>query len=106
MSEPRIEIVDLGTWGAVELLAEYDPEDNAIRVNRNAVERLRATTGDAEAARFVACAVAHERYHRAHPHASEPEAQRHAREVSGFDARCLARITPASNASYATGSSS
>jgi hypothetical protein len=67
------------------LLAEYDAADDAIRVNARAVERVRATLGDAAATRFVACAVAHECYHREHPGCSEADAHRFAREVCGED---------------------
>jgi hypothetical protein len=81
----KIEIVPLGTWGAARLLAEYDPEDDAIRVDANAVERVRRALGDAEAARFVCCAVAHECWHRAHPGATEAQAHAFARTVSGAD---------------------
>ncbi len=89
MTEPRIEIAELGSWGALELFAEYDPEDGVIRVNERVVERLRAASGAAEAARFVACAIAHERYHRAHPYASEEEARQHAAAASGVDRKRL-----------------
>jgi hypothetical protein len=83
----KIEIVPLGTWGAARLLAEYDPEDDAIRVDANAVERVRRTLGDAEVARFVRCAVAHELWHRAHPGATEAQAHAFARMVSGAEPR-------------------
>jgi hypothetical protein len=83
----RIELADLGEWGAATLVAEYDPEDDAIRVNARAVARVRAALGDAEAERFVACAVAHERAHRADPRASEAEAHAFARAACGVDPR-------------------
>ncbi len=85
MSEPRIEIADLGTWGAAALLAEYDPQGDVIRVNARVVERVRTAGDAAQAAQFLTCAIAHERYHRAHPAASEEEAQHHAVTVSGLD---------------------
>ena len=85
MNEPRIEVADLGTWGDAALLAEYDAQDHAIRVNARAVERVRTLLGDAEAERFIACAIAHERYHRAHPYASEDDARRHAATVCGIE---------------------
>lgn len=84
--------MDLGTWGAASLLAEYDPEDGAIRVNARAVAAIRAALGPGEAERFVACAIAHERFHRAHPEASEGEAREAARLATGGDARVYARI--------------
>ena len=87
MSEPRIEIADLGTWGGVKLLAEYDAEDDTIRVDARAVERVRAILGDAEAERFIACAVAHERYHRAYPQATEEDAHRFAAATCDLEPR-------------------
>jgi len=68
-----IVLADLGEWAGATLIAEYDPEDDAIRIDRRAVARIRARLGDAECERFIACAIAHERYHRAHPGASEAE---------------------------------
>ncbi len=54
----RIEIVPLGEWGSVRLLAEYDPDGPVIRVN------ARTLPPGAEAARAaVDRAVAHELYH-------------------------------------------
>lgn len=94
MREPHIEIVDLGTWGGrLHLLAEYDGTEDTIRVNARIVERVSVAAGEAEAARFVACAVAHERYHRAHPGASEGEARRYAAATSGFDAARLEALS-------------
>ncbi len=87
-----VEIVDLGSWGAASLLAEYDPEDDAIRVNARAVAAIRAALGPEEAERFVVCAVAHERFHRAHPAASEGEARDAARLATGGDARLYAQV--------------
>jgi hypothetical protein len=87
-----VEIADLGRWGAAHLLAEYDPEDDAIRVDARAVAAVAAALGPAEARRFVACAVAHESYHRAHPRATEADARRFARETTGGDADAYARL--------------
>jgi hypothetical protein len=67
------------------LIAEYDPERDAIRINARAVERVRAALGEAEAARFVCCALAHEVFHRADPSASEADAHAFARRCSGAD---------------------
>ncbi|MDQ2858780.1 MAG: hypothetical protein M3R53_09055 [Candidatus Eremiobacteraeota bacterium] len=82
-----VEIVDLGAWGGAALLAEFDAERDAVAVNLRAVARVRAVLGEAEARRFVACAVAHERYHRAHPGSSEAAAHAHAHAVCGVDPR-------------------
>ncbi len=84
----KIEIADLGRWsGGARLLAEYDPEGDAIRVDARAVERVRRALGEREAERFVRCAVAHERCHRERPGATEEEAHAFARAVSGADPR-------------------
>ncbi len=55
----RVEVADLGTWGASALHAEYDPRARTIRVN---VHSLRALFG-AKRRRFFVEAVAHELYH-------------------------------------------
>jgi hypothetical protein len=55
----KIEIADLGDWGAAELRSEYDPEGPVIRVNARVLERLPAE----ERAAFIARAIAHEFYH-------------------------------------------
>jgi len=84
-----VEIADLGAWTGMMLVAEYDPEADAIRVNARAVARIRAALGAQEAARFVICAVAHERFHRSHPAAGEAEAHAYAEATSGVDPRLL-----------------
>lgn len=48
----RVEIADLGDWGAASLIAEYDPDEPTIRLNRRA---LSCTDADR--------ALAHELYH-------------------------------------------
>jgi hypothetical protein len=80
---PHIEFVDFGDSGGVLLLAEYDAECDTIRVNARAVERVRSVAGAAEAAAFVACALAHERFHRASPAASEAAANEQVRITLG-----------------------
>lgn len=87
MSEPRVEIADLGRWGAAALLAEYDAQDDAIRVNARGVARVRAVFGEVGARYFVAYAIAHERFHRARPEASEADAHAYARAVCGVNGR-------------------
>ena len=82
--EPSVTIVDFGS-SAAWLLAEYDAECDTIRVNARAVERIRSSAGAAEAAAFVACAIAHERFHRAHPQASEAAAHDYVRAVTDGD---------------------
>jgi hypothetical protein len=79
-----VEVCDFGA-GCARLLAEYDAERDAVRVNRGAVEHVRRLRGEAEAARFVRCALAHELFHRAHPQASEADARAHACGASGGD---------------------
>jgi hypothetical protein len=80
-----IDVCDLGDWGAASLLAEYDPCDDAIRINARVVARVRAALGEGSAQRFIACAVAHEAFHRARPGAREAEAHAYARARSGVD---------------------
>jgi hypothetical protein len=80
-----IAVCDLGDWGAASLLAEYDAAQDAIRVSARAVERVRSVLGDRAAERFVACAVAHELFHREHPGCGEREAHAHARASCGVD---------------------
>jgi hypothetical protein len=67
------------------LLAEYDAGEDAIRVSARAVQRIRAVLGDTAAERFIACAVAHERFHREHPGAGEREAHAYAQASCGID---------------------
>jgi len=71
---PRVVFADLGDWGPVRLLAEYDAA-GVIRIDRAAVARVRAALGDDAAERFVACAIAHERRHAERPDASEAAAR-------------------------------
>jgi len=85
-------LADLGEWAGATLIAEYDPEDDAIRIDRRAVARIRARLGEAECARFIACAIAHERYHREHPAASEAETLASTDRASGTDSAWYARI--------------
>jgi hypothetical protein len=80
-----IAVCDLGDWGAAALLAEYDAGEDAIRVSVRAVERVRAVLGDRAAERFIACAVAHERFHREYPGAGEREAHAFAQASCGVD---------------------
>jgi hypothetical protein len=90
--EPHVAIADLGAWGAAWLAAEYDPEADAIRIDARAVALIATALGRAEAERFVACATAHERFHRAYPEATEAEARAHAAASSGADAERYERI--------------
>lgn len=87
----NVAIVDFGE-GAARLLAEYDPECDAIRVNARVVARIRAALGEAEAARFVWCALAHEVYHRAEPDASEDGAHAFVRRCCGADPRAYEAV--------------
>jgi hypothetical protein len=82
-----VEIADLGSWGAATLVSEYDPEGDVIRIDARAIARVRRALGDAEAEAFVALAIAHERFHRAHPQASEREAVAYAERATDVDAR-------------------
>ena len=55
----RIELADLGEWGADELRSEYDPAGPTIRLNVRVAEKLPA----GRIGEFVTLAVAHELYH-------------------------------------------
>jgi hypothetical protein len=79
---------DLGRWGGARLIAEYDPEADAIRIDRRAFERVRSSLGEDAARRFVAYALEHERFHRANPRASEAQAHA-AAERAGGSARAV-----------------
>ncbi len=74
---------DLGRWGQARLLAEYDPEADAIRIDLRAVERVRESLGEHAARSFVAYALEHERFHRANPRAGEAEAHAAAETATG-----------------------
>ena len=55
----RVELAELGDWGAATLVAEYDPAGPAIRVNARALP-----AGDSCTVRdAIDRAVAHELYH-------------------------------------------
>jgi hypothetical protein len=61
-----VELIDLGDWGTVTLISEYDARARAIRVNRRALDAFHAAFGDraADATRdFINLAIAHELYH-------------------------------------------
>ncbi len=94
-----VEVVDLGDWGAATLVSEYDPHDDAIRINARAVAAIGDACGAAEAERFVAAAVAHERHHRAYPRASEADAHAAACGAVGCDVRAYEAILRAAVAS-------
>jgi hypothetical protein len=88
-------VADLGSWGGVTLVSEYDPEGDAIRINARAIACVRAALGRREARRFVACAIAHERFHRTHPRASEAQARAYAAALTGADAERYAAVLAA-----------
>ena len=83
----QIELVDFGDSGGMLLLAEYDAEGDTIRVNARAVERVHSSAGAVQAALFIESAIAHERFHRAHPQASEAAAHEHVRALFGGEPR-------------------
>jgi aldehyde:ferredoxin oxidoreductase len=87
-----VEICNLGACDPPVLIAEYDAERDAIRVNARAVDRVRRTLGEAAATQFVACAVAHERFHREHPRAGEAAAHAYARSASGADPHAFEEV--------------
>jgi hypothetical protein len=58
----RVELADLGDWGRVELVAEYDPDGPVIRVNDRGLRRILRQARDDTTARLHH-AIAHELYH-------------------------------------------
>ena len=66
----RIERADLGDWGSVQLIAEYDPSGPTIRIDQRVV-------------RDVDHAIAHELYHHREALGEVPRiADRRAREAA------------------------
>jgi hypothetical protein len=55
----RIEVTDLGNWGSVRLIAEYDPDGPVIRINENALPR----SSSCDVRDAIDRAIAHELYH-------------------------------------------
>ena len=55
----KVLVDDLGDWSNSQLRSEFDPSENAIRINA----RLVRTMDDEDANAFVARAIAHEIYH-------------------------------------------
>ncbi len=92
MSGPRVEITELGDWGGRAPLAEYDPEGDVIRIDARAAAMVRAASGSGEMQRFFAAAIAHERFHRDHPAASEADAHAHVAACFGGDPRRFERF--------------
>jgi hypothetical protein len=81
--------VCIEAMGAAPLIAEYDAEQQTIRVNARIVERVRARHGDRAAQALVCCAIAHEQYHAEHPGSSEQEAHAFARAQTGCEPSLL-----------------
>ncbi len=82
-----VEIGALPVWRGGLLAAEYDAVADRVRVNSVAIERVRVRLGDEAAEAFVRCAIVHERFHRAHPDATEAQAHEHVRDACGQDPR-------------------
>ena len=62
----RVEIADLGDWGAATLYSEYDPSGPRIVINERAIERYRVACGElnsCDVRAFIDVAIAHELYH-------------------------------------------
>jgi hypothetical protein len=72
-------------FGWAPLIAEYDAQEDSIRVNARIVDRMRALCGEAAALALIACAVAHETYHARHPNSTEAQAHAYAHAVTGHD---------------------
>lgn len=54
-----VELADLGDWGTATLVAEYDPDGPAIRIN----ERALPTASSCAVREHIDRAIAHELYH-------------------------------------------
>lgn len=55
----RVELAQLGDWGSARLIAEYDPDGPAIRINESALPK--GSSCDVRDA--IDRAIAHELYH-------------------------------------------
>jgi len=55
----HVELADLGDWSATNLIAEYDPDGPAIRIN----ERTLPQGSSCEVREAIDRAIAHELYH-------------------------------------------
>ena len=55
----RVELTDLGDWGTTNLIAEYDPDGPAIRIN----ERALPEGSSCLVREAIDRAIAHELYH-------------------------------------------
>ena len=74
----RVECVDLGDWGSVNLIAEYDPDGPTIRVNPRAPH--------------VDLAIAHELYHHREAIGEIPRLRERAERERAADAFAAALI--------------
>jgi len=82
----RVAIEDLGGWSAAaRVLAEYDPLERTIRVNRRCVETLSESYGPEAAQAFVSCAIAHELFHAGSTRGGEAAAHAFAERLTGID---------------------
>jgi hypothetical protein len=84
-SAANVNIAPLPVWHGGMLAAEYDRTSGIIRINSHAIARIREHLGESAAESFVACAIAHERFHRDHPLATEAQAHAHVRATCGED---------------------
>jgi hypothetical protein len=74
-----VAVADLGTWGGrARLFAECDPAARQIRIDRRAIEHVRARGGEAAAREFIAYAIAHELAHAEDPRGERAAAERRA----------------------------
>jgi hypothetical protein len=98
----RVELAELGQWSSATLISEYDRAGRTIRINADAVRRVREALGDAGADALVAAAVGHELYHHevaegrlaaaADRASDEREASRFARLQYGIDPQRFERV--------------
>jgi hypothetical protein len=72
-------VADLGTWGGrARLFAECDPAAREIRIDRRAIEHVRARGGESAVQAFLAYAIAHELAHAEAPGGARAAAERRA----------------------------
>ena len=59
----RVELADLGDWGSVNLIAEYDPDGPVIRIDTKALRQAQGDGGVCGVRAAIDEAIAHELYH-------------------------------------------
>ena len=83
----RLELTTLGAWRVHGIVAEYDAQDDVIRIDRDALASVERCGGRETARAFLRYALAHELAHRADPRRSEVEVHALAQGATGLCAR-------------------